>query len=54
MIRPLEAELLQVHRDIKPANLLVDPATHLLKVCDFGTAKYVNTNEARRPLNYQK
>jgi len=28
-----------VHRDLKPANLLVDPASHGLKVCDFGTAK---------------
>eukprot|EP00435_Cladocopium_sp_Y103_P005015 s2344_g1.t1 len=35
-----------VHRDIKPANLLVDPASYGLKVCDFGTAKWVNTNEA--------
>lgn len=34
-----------VHRDIKPANLLVDPASYGLKVCDFGTAKWVNTNE---------
>eukprot|EP00913_Durusdinium_trenchii_P007513 g7062.t1 len=43
---PVGCEWLQeVHRDIKPANLLVDPATYCLKVCDFGTAKWVNTSE---------
>ena len=28
-----------IHRDIKPANLLVDPTCHVLKICDFGSAK---------------
>ena len=27
------------HRDIKPQNILVHPATHIVKMCDFGSAK---------------
>ena len=34
-----------VHRDIKPQNLLVDPATHVLKLCDFGSAKKIQKGE---------
>jgi cyclin-dependent kinase-like len=28
-----------IHRDIKPENLLVEPASHTLKLCDFGFAR---------------
>ncbi|CAN1283594.1 Shaggy-related protein kinase eta, partial [Linum perenne] len=27
------------HRDLKPQNVLVDPLTHQVKLCDFGSAK---------------
>ena len=27
------------HRDIKPQNMLVDPITHQMKICDFGSSK---------------
>lgn len=33
------------HRDIKPQNVLVDPANHLLKLCDFGSAKQLIPGE---------
>ena len=33
------------HRDIKPQNLLVHPETHVLKLCDFGSAKILVKGE---------
>lgn len=33
------------HRDIKPQNLLVDPYTHVVKLCDFGSAKILVRGE---------
>jgi glycogen synthase kinase 3 beta len=33
------------HRDIKPANILLHPPTCVLKLCDFGSAKFVKPNE---------
>ncbi|CAK8542283.1 unnamed protein product [Lathyrus sativus] len=33
------------HRDIKPQNLLVNPTSHQLKICDFGSAKMLMPGE---------
>lgn len=33
------------HRDIKPQNLLLNPATHTVKLCDFGSAKLLVKGE---------
>lgn len=34
------------HRDIKPQNLLLDPNTHAVKLCDFGSAKLLVPGES--------
>jgi len=33
------------HRDIKPSNILICPETHLLYLCDFGSAKRLIKDE---------
>ena len=33
------------HRDIKPANILLHPSNCHLKLCDFGSAKFIRPNE---------
>ncbi|WJX72436.1 Glycogen synthase kinase-3 MsK-3 [Trifolium repens] len=33
------------HRDVKPQNLMVNPHTHQLKICDFGSAKVLVKGE---------
>lgn len=38
------------HRDVKPQNLLVDPRTHQVKLCDFGSAKVLVNGE--RNISY--
>ncbi|XP_069154957.1 shaggy-related protein kinase eta-like [Solanum lycopersicum] len=34
------------HKDLKPQNVLVDPLTHQVKICDFGSAKVLVKGEA--------
>ncbi|KAM5550798.1 hypothetical protein ABKV19_027245, partial [Rosa sericea] len=47
------------HHDIKPQNLLVNPHTHQLKLCDFGSAKVLSepdriVGELLQPGGYLK
>ena len=38
-----------IHRDVKPANLLIDPTCHILKICDFGSAKRYHAEDESIP-----
>ncbi len=39
-----------VHRDIKPANIMYDPATEVVKVTDFGTARITDSSRTKTGL----
>lgn len=34
-----------LHRDLKPENILINPINNTLKLCDFGSAKMITTND---------
>jgi serine/threonine protein kinase len=38
-----------MHRDLKPENVLVDVQTNRLALCDFGSAKYVESDSSSSP-----
>ncbi|GAY54296.1 hypothetical protein CUMW_155630 [Citrus unshiu] len=40
------------HRDVKPQNLLVDPLTHQVKLCDFGSAKVLILRKKSSSFTY--
>jgi len=37
------------HRDIKPANILINPYNNQVKICDFGSAKYMENDMNSTP-----
>ena len=45
ILRHLGAKSVGLPGDIKPQNLLVDGKTHVLKFCDFGSAKRLIAGE---------
>ena len=34
-----------VHRDLKPENILLDRETYTIKICDFGSSKFIDEEE---------
>ncbi|ETO23930.1 hypothetical protein RFI_13229 [Reticulomyxa filosa] len=36
------------HRDIKPQNIMVNPVTHDIRLCDFGSAKILSDRECNK------
>lgn len=38
-----------VHRDLKPENILVNRDTNVVKICDFGSSKYIDQNGKNTP-----
>ncbi len=38
-----------VHRDLKPENILVNRDTNVVKICDFGSSKYIDLNGKNTP-----
>jgi serine/threonine protein kinase len=38
-----------VHRDLKPENILVNRHNNVVRICDFGSSKYIDLNGKNTP-----